>query len=97
MERTAEPLAPSRPWPWRLTLSFALVTGVGIVSLIVLVFHPAGPSAPVGELRVQADGDGSVKLEPRHPLSCFVNGRSVGKLSLRTCARRNGVRADRWI
>lgn len=96
--RSPEPLAPaiSRPWPWRLTLSFAavaggLVAGAVMVSLFILGSHPAAPSAPVGELRIQADADAPVKSGHRQPLPCFVNGRSVGELSLPACARRNGV------
>lgn len=91
--RARAPLAPamSRPWPWRLTLAIAVVAGAGIVSLFVVGSQPARPSAPVGELRIQADADAPVKLGRRQPLPCFVNGRSVGELSLPACARRNGV------
>ena len=91
--RAPEPLAPamSRPWPWRLTLAFAVAAGAGIVSLLILGSQPAGPSAPVGGLRIQADADAPMKLGHRQPLPCFVNGRSVGELSLPACARRNGV------
>jgi hypothetical protein len=44
-----------------------------------------------GELSVQTGLNDDPKLDPGHPLKCFVNGQAVGELPLRDCARRNGV------
>jgi hypothetical protein len=44
-----------------------------------------------GELSVQTGLNDDPKLDPGHPLKCFVNGQAVGDLLLRDCARRNGV------
>ena len=44
-----------------------------------------------GQLSVQTGLNDDPKLDPAHPLKCFVNGQAVGELLLRDCARRNGV------
>ena len=55
----------------------------------------AGPAevAPGGQggLIVQTGRDDDIKLDPRRPIRCFVNGQLVGQLTLSECARRNGV------
>ncbi len=71
----------------------ALVAGL-IVAAVVATRHPDSqepPPASQGGLVVQTGRDDDIKLDPRRPLRCFVNGQLVGELPLGDCARRNGV------
>src|SRR5437868_10689820 len=71
----------------------ALGLGFGIAFLIVSADRgPAqAPPASQGGLVVQTGRDDDVKLDPKRPLRCFVNGQFVGEMPLEDCARRNGV------
>src|SRR5258706_4068102 len=52
---------------------------------------PAAPPASQSGLIVQTGRDDDIKLDPKRPLRCFVNGRFVGEVPLEDCARQNGV------
>jgi len=71
--------------------------GCAIAALVVagwFLVRPESDEGSVsgpGELSVQTGLNDDPKLDPGHPLKCFVNGQAVGDLPLRDCARRNGV------
>ena len=75
------------------SIGLALLAGLGIAAFLAI--RGAGPAdvAPPsqGGLIVQTGRDDDIKLDPRRPLRCFVNGQLVGKFTLGECARRNGV------
>ena len=71
----------------------ALAAGLAVAALIATQ-HRDGQEAPPasqGGLVVQTGRDDDIKLDPRRPLRCFVNGQLVGELPLGDCAKRNGV------
>jgi hypothetical protein len=53
--------------------------------------EPSAPPASQGGLVVQTGRDDDIKLDPKRPLRCFVNGLLIGELPLAECAKRNGV------
>jgi hypothetical protein len=78
-----------------------IVLGVGAGACVILALGVVGwlalrpdsdeaVSGP-GELTVQTGLNDDRKLDPGHPLKCFVNGQAIGDLPLGDCARRNGV------
>ena len=76
----------------------AVGASLGLVAAVVLAVtvlarpdDEDSPSGGSGELTVQTGLIGDPKLDPGHPLKCFVNGQAVGLLLLPDCARRNGV------
>jgi hypothetical protein len=52
------------------------------------------PPASQGGLVIDPSGKHVGRIDPARSLRCFVDGRSVGELSLAECARRNGVATD---
>ena len=74
-------------------MGLALVAGLVIAGAILL--RHLGPSAvadsPTSGLVVETGRADDVRLDPQHPLRCFVDGKSIGELPLRACADRNGV------
>ena len=74
-------------------MGLALVAGLVIAGVILL--RHLGPSAvvdsPTSGLVVETGRADDVRLDPQHPLRCFVDGKSIGELPLRACADRNGV------
>jgi hypothetical protein len=72
--------------------ALALALGLGAA---MLVTHRGGagaaPPASQGGLVVETGRDDDIKLDPRRPLRCFVNGQFVGETPLEDCAKRNGV------
>ena len=71
----------------------ALVAGLAIALALAGRGHapPTAPPASQGGLVVQTGRDDDIKLDPKRPLRCFVNGQFVGELPLDECAKRNGV------
>ncbi|MEO8927026.1 MAG: hypothetical protein ABI306_07665 [Caulobacteraceae bacterium] len=71
----------------------ALAAGLAVAALIATRHHDSqeAPPASQGGLVVQTGRDDDIKLDPRRPLRCFVNGLLVGELPLADCAKRNGV------
>jgi hypothetical protein len=71
----------------------ALVAGLVIAAAILL--RHVGPSpvtdSPTSGLVVETGRADDVRLDPAHPLRCFVDGKSIGELPLRECADKNGV------
>src|SRR5215472_4389411 len=71
----------------------ALLAGLAIA--FVLLRHDHAPAQPPpasqGGLVVESGRDDDLKLDPKRPLRCFVNGQFVGELPLSICAQRNGV------
>ena len=53
--------------------------------------YDEAPPASQGGLVVQTGRDDDIKLDPKRPLRCFVNGQFVGELPLSDCAQKNGV------
>jgi hypothetical protein len=74
-------------------MGLALLAGL-IIAAVVLLRH-ANPSPVVGSpgtgLVVETGRADDARLDPQHPLRCFVDGKSIGELPLRECADRNGV------
>ena len=74
-------------------MGLALVAGLAIAAAILL--RHVGPSAvaesPTSGLVVETGRADDARLDPQHPLRCFVDGKSIGELPLRECADRNGV------
>jgi hypothetical protein len=71
------------------------LAGLALIGLVAwLLLRPdtedSTPTGP-GELTVQTGLMDDPKLDPGHPLKCFVNGQAVGVLPLKDCAQRNGV------
>src|SRR5438876_11586678 len=52
--------------------------------------HAPPPASQAG-LVVETGRDDDVKLDPKRPLRCFVNGQFVGEVPLEECAKKNGV------
>lgn len=74
-------------------MGLALVAGL-IIAAVMLVRHlgPTGAvDAPTSGLVVETGRADDARLDPQHPLRCFVDGKSIGELPLRDCANRNGV------
>jgi hypothetical protein len=71
----------------------ALAAGLAVAVLTAWRHHdePGAPPASQGGLVVQTGRDDDIKLDPRRPLRCFVNGLLVGELPLVDCAKKNGV------
>lgn len=67
----------------------------GLVLAWIFLRHDQGPSQPPpasqGGLVVESGRDDDLKLDPKRPLRCFVDGQFVGELPLAQCAQRNGV------
>jgi hypothetical protein len=78
-----------------LGLGAALALAAGLVIAWVFLRHdhaPAeAPPASQGGLVVASGRDDDLKLDPKRPLRCFVDGQFVGELPLADCAQRNGV------
>jgi hypothetical protein len=71
----------------------ALLAGLAIAFVLMRRDHapPQAPPASQGGLVVESGRDDDLKLDPKRPLRCFVNGQFVGELPLAVCAQRNGV------
>ena len=71
----------------------ALAAGLAVAALIATRHRDTqeAPPASQGGLVVQTGRDDDIKLDPRRPLRCFVNGHFVGETPLGDCAKRNGV------
>ncbi|MFI4974177.1 MAG: hypothetical protein ACHP84_06540 [Caulobacterales bacterium] len=78
-----------------LVVGSAAALAAGLVLAYRFVTHDKAPDEPPpasqGGLVVQTGRDDDLKLDPKRPLRCFVNGQFVGELPLSECARRNGV------
>jgi hypothetical protein len=76
-------------------MGLALFAGLAIALLMIAGRRgDAGGEAPPasqGGLVVQTGRDDDIKLDPRRPLRCFVDGKLAGELTVSDCARRNGV------
>lgn len=74
-------------------MGLALLAGLAIAAAILL--RHLGPGAvtesPGSGLVVETGRADDARLDPQHPLRCFVDGKSIGELPLRECADRNGV------
>ena len=73
----------------------ALAAGLAIAAVMVWR-HDDGAGAPPasqGGLQVQSGRDDDIKLDPKRPLRCFVNGKLVGEMPVSACAKLNGVAA----
>jgi hypothetical protein len=74
-------------------MGLALIAGLVIAALMLL--RPAQPAAdtgaPTSGLVVETGRADDARLDPEHPLRCFVDGKSIGELPLRECAQKNGV------
>lgn len=75
----------------------ALAAG-GLIALAIVRAHRGEPTPPPpasqGGLVIEAPGGGGNRIDAAKSLRCFVGGRYVGDLSLKDCARRNGVTTD---
>lgn len=74
----------------------AAVLAVSLTAAVILLrgeqASKAPPPASTGGLVVQMDQPRTdVKIDPKQPLRCFVNGQFVGLESLADCAKKNGV------
>jgi hypothetical protein len=71
----------------------ALVAGLAIAAAILLRHRGPSPvtDSPATGLVVETGRADDVRLDPAHPLRCFVDGKSIGELPLRECADKNGV------
>jgi len=73
----------------------ALALAAGLIAAAVLGGGgrnpPQTPPASQAGLMVQTGRDDDIKLDPKRPLRCFVDGKLVGELPLGECAKRNGV------
>lgn len=74
-------------------MGLALAAGLAIAAVILL--HHVGRTtvvdSPTSGLVVETGRADDARLDPQHPLRCFVDGKSIGELPLRQCADRNGV------
>jgi hypothetical protein len=75
----------------------ALAAG-GLIAFALIRSHhgelAAPPPASQGGLVIDASGAGVGHIDTAKPLRCFVNGQLVGEMTLKDCARRNGVASD---
>lgn len=75
----------------------ALAAG-GLIAFIIVRAHRGEatppPPASQGGLVIEASGAGAGRIDAAKPLRCFVGGGYVGDLSLKDCAKRNGVTTD---
>jgi len=73
--------------------ALALAAGLLLAWVFLIRDHapPEAPPASQGGLVVESGRDDDLKLDPKRPLRCFVNGQFVGELPLAECAQRNGV------
>ena len=73
----------------------ALALGAGLLIAMVFLRRDHAPTQPPpasqGGLVVESGRDDDLKLDPKRPLRCFVDGQFVGELPLAVCAQRNGV------
>jgi hypothetical protein len=72
----------------------ALALLAGLVLAAMMLFRSGPPvtdAEPARGLVVQTGRPDDVRLDPDHPLRCFVDGKSIGELPLRECAQKNGV------
>jgi len=74
-----------------LGVGAAALAAIALTGWLLVRPEPDDVASGPGELSVQAGLNDDPKLDPGHPLKCFVNGQAVGDLLLRDCARRNGV------
>ncbi len=78
-----------------LALGGVLALAAGLLAAYVFIWRDHGPAeappASQGGLVVESGRDDDLKLDPKRPLRCFVNGQFVGELPLADCAQRNGV------
>ncbi|MBA3812801.1 MAG: hypothetical protein H0X27_14365, partial [Caulobacteraceae bacterium] len=83
--------APHRSRAWPSAVAIAVVVGLALVGWLGVRRHhiPSTPQAAHGLTIRQRYAVSSIRLV--RPLPCYVNGRPVGQLLLRDCARRNGV------
>ncbi len=73
-------------------VGLVIVAALTVVAMLLLKPDANDPVAGgLGELTVQTGLASDARLDPNHPLKCFVNGQMVGVLLLQDCARRNGV------
>jgi hypothetical protein len=86
--------------PLRLALWGALAALVagGLIAFVMIRSHrgeaTSPPPASQGGLVIESNTTGLGRIDAAKPLSCYVDGRRVGELSLKDCARRNGVATD---
>jgi hypothetical protein len=75
----------------------ALVAG-GLIAFAINASHrgerPAPPPASQGGLIIDPEGAEVGRIDAARPLRCFVAGALVGELSLKDCAKRNGVATE---
>jgi hypothetical protein len=71
----------------------ALAAGLGIAAALRWSGKaaPSAPPASSGGLVIEAAEAEDGKMDPAHPLRCFVAGKLVGELTLARCAELNGV------
>jgi hypothetical protein len=73
-------------------MGLALIAAVIVATLFMFrAGAPADEAPSGGGLVVQTGRPDDVKMDPQHPLRCFVDGKSIGEIPLRDCAERNGV------
>jgi hypothetical protein len=66
----------------------------GLVIAVLVIWRQPPDVDEVGSqsgLVVETGRADDSRLDPAHPLRCFVDGKSIGELPLSECARRNGV------
>lgn len=71
-----------------------LALAAGLVLAVIIGSgggRPGAPPASQGGLVIQTGRDDDIKLDPKRPLRCFVNGQFVGEVPLEDCAKQNGV------
>ncbi|CAN7177791.1 hypothetical protein LJR225_000408 [Phenylobacterium sp. LjRoot225] len=75
----------------------ALAAG-GLIAFAMIRAHRGEvappPPASQGGLVIEASGAGAGRIDAAKPLRCFVGGLYVGDLTLKDCAKRNGVTTD---
>jgi hypothetical protein len=74
-------------------MGLALLAGL-VIAVAILLRHGAPVAvadAQTTGLVVETGRADDARLDPAHPLRCFVDGKSVGELPLRECADKNGV------
>ena len=74
-------------------MGLALAGGLMVAAVVASRHGPPAEAPPAsrGGLVVQTGRDDDIKLDPRRPLRCFVDGQFAGELPLNVCARKNGV------
>ncbi len=77
-----------------IAVGMGLALIAGLVLAFALLFRggpPVSETSTSSGLVVETGHSDDLRLDPDHPLRCFVGGQSIGELPLRECARRNGV------